>query len=212
LKEGWPFNEPMPPEEKRAKTVEEQLAGALVVKQISWRDAMDQLLAHYVKQNNQRGALQVTEALLLEYPDEPGFYTQAGKLYLSQNQNEQAVWNLKKAFQLEENFATAQGLFITLLKLDQPDEALIYLRYAAAHNETQFSLNELQAFVEQLVMVKKAYLADTTNVTLSNQLAAGYLKFANTAGAVKYVAKSLRIDPRNAVALRLKSQLQAIKN
>jgi lysophospholipase L1-like esterase len=212
LKEGWPFNEPMPPEEKRAKTVEEQLAGALVVKQIAWRDAMDQLLAHYVKENNQRGALQVTEALSLEHPYDPAFYAQAGKLYLSLNQPEQAVGHLKKAFDLEQTFPTAQSLFITLLKLDRPDEALLYLRYAAAHNETQFSLTELQTFVEQLVTVKNRFLTDTTNVTLSNQLAAGYLKFANADGAAKYVAKSLQIDARNAEALQLKAQLQAVKN
>ncbi len=212
LKEGWPFNEPMPPEEKRAKTVEEQLAGALVVKQLSWRNAMDQLLAHYQKVHNPQGALRVSEALSLEHPYDPGFYAQAGKLSLSLNQPEQAVWHLKKAFDLEPTFPTAQSLFITLLKLDRPDEALIYLRYATAHNETPFSLTELQTFVEQLVAVKNRYLTDTTNVTLSNQLAAGYLKFANTDGAAKYVAKSLRTDPRNAVALQLKAQLQAIKN
>lgn len=211
LKEGWPFNEPMPPEENRPKTVEEQLAGALVVKQISWRNALDQLLAHYQKENNQRGALQVIEALSLEYPYEPGFYAQAGKLYATINQNDKAVWYLKKAFQREESFATAQSLFIILLKLDRPDEALPYLRYAAAHNETRFSLNELQAFVEQLVAVKNQYLSDTTNVSLSNQLAAGYLKFANAAGAAKYVAKSLRLDPRNAAARQLQAQLQTLK-
>ncbi|GAB3923961.1 SGNH/GDSL hydrolase family protein [Larkinella terrae] len=211
LKESWPFNEPMPPEENRPKTVEEQLAGGLVVKQIAWRDAMNQLLAHYVKTQNQRGAVQVSEALVLEYPYDPTYYGQTGKLLFSANQPERAVWYLKKAFQLEETFATAQSLFITLLKLDRPDEALPYLRYAAAHNETQFSLNELQVFVEQLVTAKKQYLADTTNVILSNQLAAGYLKFANATGAAKYLAKSLRIDPRNAAALQLQAQLRTLK-
>ncbi|MFD1144110.1 GDSL-type esterase/lipase family protein [Larkinella insperata] len=211
LKEGWPFNEPMPPEEKRPKTAEEQLAGALVVKQLSWPDAMQQLLAHYQKTQNPQAALRVTEALMLEYPHDPAFYGQAGKLALSLNQPERAVWLLKKAFQLEETFGVAQNLFITLLKLDRPDEALPYLRYAAAHNETRFSLNELQTFVEQLVSAKNRYLTDTTNVALSNKLAAGYLKFANTAGAAKYVAKSLRLDPRNPVALQLKAQLQTLK-
>ncbi|RAK01923.1 GDSL-like Lipase/Acylhydrolase family protein [Larkinella arboricola] len=211
LKEGWPFNEPMAPEENRPKTIEEQLAGALVVKQITWPDAMQQLLAHYQKAQNPQAALEVTEALMLEYPYDPAFYGQAGKLALSLNQPERAVWFLKKAFQLEETFAVAQNLFITLLKLDRPDEALPYLRYAAAHNESAFSLNELQNFVDQLVSAKNQYLADTTNVALSNQLAAGYLKFANTAGAAKYVAKSLRLDPRNPVALQLKAQLQTLK-
>jgi hypothetical protein len=98
LKEGWPFNEPMPPEENRPKTVEEQLAGALVVRQLSWRDAMNQLAAYYVKAKNPLKTLQVTEALSLEYPNDPNLYAQAGKLCATLNQNEQAVLYLKKHF------------------------------------------------------------------------------------------------------------------
>lgn len=211
LKEGWPFNQPMPPEEKRPKTIEEQLAGALVVKQIGWPDAMNQLFNHYIETQNQRGALQVAEALELEYPANPTNYLRAGKLCMNGNENERAIWHLKKAFGLDNNFNTAQSLFITLLKQDRPDEALPYLRFAAAHNESPMSLNQLKAFVELLIIVKKQYATDTTNVNLSNQLAAGYLKFANTAGASKYIEKTLRIDRRNAVALQLKEQIRAIQ-
>jgi len=211
LKEGWPFNEPMPPAEKRPKTTEEQLAGALVVKQISWSDAMSQLFNHYVQKQDQRGALRVTEALELEYPTNPAYYLRAGKLCMHSAENERAVWHLKKAFGLDANFSTAQSLFVTLLKLDRPEEALTYLRYAAAHNESRMSLNELQLFVEQLIAVKKQYTTDTTNVNLSNQLAVGYLKFANAAGASKYVEKTLRVDRQNAVALQLREQIRAIQ-
>ncbi|SFC00929.1 GDSL-type esterase/lipase family protein [Spirosoma endophyticum] len=211
LKEGWPFNVPMPTEEKRTKTVEEELAGALVVKQITWPDAMNQLRDHYLKQNDTLNALKVTEAFLLEFPNDPAFYTQAAKLCLSRNDNEAAVTYLKKAFRLANSFETAQPLFITLLKLDRPEEAMPYLHYAAAHNQTQFSLNELQAFVQQLIAVKGQFEKDSTNVKLSNQLAAGYLKFANTTAANKYIEKSLQIDRKNPVALGLKEQIRAIK-
>ncbi|WP_232541198.1 GDSL-type esterase/lipase family protein [Spirosoma endbachense] len=211
LKEGWPFNEPMPPEENRPKTVEEQLAGALVVKQLSWRDAMNQLAAYYVKVKNPLKTLQVTEALSLEYPNDPNLYAQAGKLCAALNQNEQAVLYLKKAFQLENTFDKAQQLFITFLKLDRPEEALPYLRYASANNTSTFNLNELQTFVEQLIELKKQYAKDTNNVILSNQLAAGYLKFANASAAAKYVKKTLQQDSHNADALQLNKQIQALR-
>ncbi|MVM32017.1 hypothetical protein GO755_18350 [Spirosoma sp. HMF4905] len=212
LKEGWPFNVPMPPEEKRPKTEEEQLAGAMVVKQIAWPDAMNRLVSYYLTQKNLAKALQVTEAQLLEYPYNTALYDQAAKLSLTLNESENAITYLKKAFRLENSFERAQPLFITLLKLDRPEEAQIYLQYASAHNTTQFSLNELQSFVGQLVAIKSQYNKDTTNVNLSNQLAAGYLKFANAAAANKYVEKSLRIDSHNAMALQLKKQIQAIQH
>jgi hypothetical protein len=64
---------------------------------------------------------------------------------------------LKKAFQLENTFEKAQQLFITYLKLDRPEEALPYLRYASANNTSTFNLNELQTFVEHLIELKKQY-------------------------------------------------------
>lgn len=212
LKEGWPFNQPMPPEEKRPKTPEEQLAGALVVKQLTWRDAMNQLAAYYARQNDLRNVLRVTEALMLEYPNDPGLYDQAGKLCMSLSENEAAVWHQKKAFQLANSFERAQRLFVLLLKLDRPDEALPYLRYAAANNQSGFSLGELQTFVEQLVSIKKQYAQDSTNVNLSNQLAAGYLKFANATAASRYVKKTLQRDPQNAVALQLSRQIEGLRS
>ncbi|WP_338876146.1 hypothetical protein WBJ53_10905 [Spirosoma sp. SC4-14] len=211
LKEGWPFNEPMPPEETRPKTLEEQLAGALAVKQLIWRDAMNQLAAYYAKQNDLRKVLRVTESLILEYPNDPGLYDQAGKLCMSLSKNEDAVWHQKKAFQLANSFERAQRLFVLLLKMDRPDAALPYLRYAAANNQSGFSLGELQAFVEQLVGLKKQYEQDSTNVKLSNQLATGYLKFANATAATRYVKKTLQHDPHNAVALQLSRQIERLR-
>lgn len=211
LKEGWPFNLPMPVDEKREKTIEEQLAGALVVKQITWEEAMGRLKRHYAVQKNKTGSLKVMEALALEQPHDPLLYDQVGKFCLNMGENEKAIVYLAHAFRTENNFERAQTLFITLLKLDRPDEALPYLGYAAAHSQSGFSLNELHAFVSELTVLKSKFELDTSNVALSNQLAAGYLRFANAAAAVKYLKITLSKEPENAMALQLKKQAEAIQ-
>ncbi len=208
LKEGWPFNEPMPPEEKREKTLEEKLAGGLVVRQLSWSAAINQLLSYHLKTKDYAQALQATEALLLEYPDDPAFYRQAGKLALQIDENAQAIFYLKKAFALQEDFDTAKNLFVTLLKLDRPDEALPYLNDVA---RVQPRFGELQYLVNNLIALKATYAKDTGNSKLVNQIAAAYLKFANTAAAAKYVNKSLQIEEDNPEALEMKKQIEAVK-
>jgi tetratricopeptide (TPR) repeat protein len=210
LKEGWPFNVPMPPEAKREKTLEEQLAGALVVKQFSWREAMNRLQNHYVTNHDTAGVLKVTEALVLENPLDLTLYDRAGKLSLALNENEKAITYLTIAFRKESSFERARQLFVALLKMDRPEEALKYIEYAAANNPSGFSLNELHIFVKQLLITKEQFAKDSTNVHLSNQLATGYLKFANTAAAAKYLQKSLKLDPRNTEALTIREQLRGI--
>lgn len=210
LREGWPFNIPMPAEEKREKTEEEKLAGALVVKQISWRDAMARLQKHYAASKDTAGMLRVAEALALDDPLNPMHFEQAGKLSAVLDLNGRAVSYLAKAFRMESSFERARMLFVLLLKLDKPAEALPYVAYAAAHNSAGFSLNELHSFVQQLVEMKRRFGTDSNNVILSNQLAEGYLKFANVAAAEKYIMKTLRMDPDNAVALGLLKETKRI--
>lgn len=155
LKEGWPFNTPMPAEEKRAKTEEESLAGALVVKQISWRDAMGRLQQYYAARKDTAQMLRVTEALVLDDPLNTVHLDNAGKLSAALGLNRQAVGYFSKAFRMENSFERARMLFVILLKMDQPAEALPYVTYAAAHNTTRFDLNGLQAFVQQQIEAKK---------------------------------------------------------
>ncbi len=190
--------------------MEERLAGAMAVKQISWGEAMTRLLKYYSANNNQIGALKVTEALVLEHPNEPTFYVQAGKLSLNLDNYDLAAFYLEKAFAMENTTETAQMLYVTFLKSDQPEKALPYLRYAANQKQPNYLVNQLQGFVQQLIALKNRYKQDSTNINLTNQLAAGYLQFANSAAASKYIHKSLQLDGNNAVALQLKKQAQAI--
>lgn len=155
LKEGWPFNIPMPKEEKREKTEEEQLAGALVVKQISWRNAMARLQHYYAAAKDTAQMLRVTEALALDDPLNPVYFDNAGKLSIALGLNRQAVNYLSKGFRIENSFERARMLFVILLKMDRPQEALPYVRYAAANNTSRFNLNELLSFVQQQAEAKK---------------------------------------------------------
>jgi tetratricopeptide (TPR) repeat protein len=210
LKEGWPFNEPMPAEKERPKSFEAQLAGGLAVKQFSWSEAMVRLQSHYLREKREAEARRVAEALLLEYPYDPAHYNQAGKLCTNLGENEKAAFYLKKSFGLENAPETARNLCITLLKLDRPEEARTYLDYAAAHAPSP-SLAQLKGLVSRVIELKAAYGRDTGNVVLSNGIAAAYLAFANTTAARRYVAHSLRREPTNVEAAALLSRLEAIE-
>jgi tetratricopeptide (TPR) repeat protein len=210
LKEGWPFNQPLPAAVQRKKTVEEKLAGALAVKQLAWGEAMRQLQGHYLRSREEAAALRVTEALALEYPREPGYWAQAGGLCMNLGQQERAVFYLKKSFDLENTFATAKNLFVMLLKLDRPEEARVYLAYAAAHNTSGTPLDPLLEMVDRVVALKAAYRKDSARVPRCNQLAETYLQFANGAAARKYVDEALRLEPRNPAALALLAQIEAL--
>ncbi len=212
LREGWPFNEPIAASYRRGDTPEEQLAGALAVKQLPWGEAMRQLLSHYLRENNAAEALKVTEALLLEYPYDPVHSLQAGKLAMNLEDNERAVVYLKKAFALHPDFDAARSLFVTLLKMDQPEAALPYLNYAVAGNGVSISLSRLTSFVARIIDLKRQYAADPGNAELANQIAATYLQFANTAAAAKYVERSLLLARNNPNALQLQAQIREIQN
>jgi hypothetical protein len=155
LKEGWPFNIPMPAEEKQGKTEEEKLAGALVVKQISWRNAMARLQQHYAVAKDTAQMLRVAEALALDDPLNAVYFDNAGKLSIALNLNEQTVRYLSKAFRMENSFERARMLFVILLKMDKPAEALPYVAYAAANNTSGFDLNALHAFVQRQAEAKE---------------------------------------------------------
>ena len=209
LKEGWPFNEPMPPPESQEKTLEEALAGKLVVQQISWEDAMQQLLRHYVRTKNQAEAARVAEALVLEHPHRAAVYRQAGQLALQAGSPTKGIRYLTKGFGLNPSLEGAKELFVALLTLDRPDEALPYLDYAVKE-DSKFA--ELRSFTQNILRMKRAYAQDTTRTELLPQIAATYLRFANTTAARKYTKQALTALPDNPTALALQERLNQLRS
>ncbi|MDF9796373.1 lysophospholipase L1-like esterase [Catalinimonas alkaloidigena] len=212
LKEGWPFHEPITEEINVKRSFETQLAGGLSVKQIGWEEAMQQLYQYYLKAERVEDALKVSEALLLERPYQTDLYKQAAHLCMMVKDQNRSVFYLRKAFEQKAEFATAQSLFITLLKLDQPKEALSYLNFAVSEQPSNLSLSDLQMWVKQVIQLKDKYQQQPADVRLANQIAATYLKFANTSAAAIYVEKSLKLAQNNPTATALQEQIQAINN
>lgn len=210
LKEKWPFNIPMPPDPEIEKSVEEQLAGALAVKQISWGEANQKLYDHYNRMNEKRRAARVLEAFALEYRTDNQFYNRAAEVYYELNDLRESVYYWKRSFMLRENADIARRLFITLLKLDEPEEAIFYLKYADQNNSTAFSLKELVVLVERIIEIKRKFEHDQNNVALNNAIAELYLTFANKDAARKYILNVERIDPRNPEMLVLKEKMDQI--
>ena len=211
LKESWPFNEIIPESEKQLKTFEASLAMKLVLKQATWGDAMTVLMDHYQKQNDIPSAMKVCEALTLEHPYEPLLFLQVGRLSSQIGEIENAVFYLKQGFTLEASFEMARELFINLLKADRSEEAIVYLRYAAEHNNTTFSLNELISYVEQINVLKAKYKKEPANTALPINIANTYLQFANVDVADRYAQIALRTEPNNLSALDVKRKIIEIK-
>ncbi|WP_077129620.1 SGNH/GDSL hydrolase family protein [Spirosoma montaniterrae] len=201
LKEGWPFNQPPPANAPSPKTVEEKLAGGLVVRQLSWGAALQNALLHYQKRNNAAGALRVGEALLLEHPYNPDFYVQAGKLAQAARQLEKTRFYWQKAFAMQPSEDLAMRLSVQLLKIDEPETALPYLTYVAARNA---AWNDLKDKASQVILYKKAYQADSQSVSRCLSVAEAYLQFANAAAAEKYLSRALALDPTNRQARQLR--------
>ncbi|MGB3776889.1 MAG: hypothetical protein WA960_00915 [Tunicatimonas sp.] len=209
LKEGWPFNEPMPPAEGREKTVEEALAGRLVVQQISWEEAMRQLLQHYVQTEQPTEAMRVAEALVLEHPQDARAYQRAGALAREAGAEAKGLRYLQRAFDLSPTLELAQALFVALLKQDQPEAALPYLDYTVqAHGK----FAELRSFAQNVVRAKQVYAQDTSRSEVALQIAAAYLRFANADAARPYVNRALAADPSNSAALELRAKIDQLSS
>ena len=207
LKEGWPFNEPLPPAEDREKTVEEALAGRLVVQQVTWEEAMQQLLRHYVQTERPLKAMRVAEALVLEHPQDARTYQRAGALALEAEAEAKGLRYLKRAFALSPTLELAQTLFVALLKQDQPETALPYLDYAV---QTHGKFAELRSFAQNIVLLKQAYVRDTSQHELALRVAAAYLRFANADAARPYVNRVLTAEPTNPAAQELQAKIDQL--
>ena len=207
LKEEWPFNEPMPPAQEREKTVEEALAGRLVVQQITWDEAMQQLLRHYVQTEQRTEAIRVAEALVLEHPQDARVYQQAGTLALQAGAEAKGLRYLERTFALSPTLELAQTLFVALLKQDQPEAALPYLEYAV---QTHGKFAELRSFAQNIVLLKQAYVRDTSRSELALRVAAAYLRFANATAARPYVDRVLATEPTNPTARELQAKINQL--
>lgn len=208
LKQGWPFNEPIASDFTPGRSFEAQLANGLIQEKITWNEAMDQLMQHYVKTNNGPEALRVAEAVMLEYPYDATFSADAGNISLQLHKNEQAILYFKKAFVLTPTAELAQNLLMLQLKLDLPEQAIPYLNYMIANKQSNINYIPVKQAIQEIIQLKAALQIDPTNIDLINQVAIHQLAIRNTELAARYANQALLVDQHNITSLEILKKIK----
>ncbi|GAB4039389.1 tetratricopeptide repeat protein [Spirosoma jeollabukense] len=207
LKRNWPFNEVMSAQPFTIETTEEKIAYDLTTQKITWLDALSNVYDYYLAHHDFRKARRTVEALVLEYPMDARYVEKAAMLSGELKDDQNAIFYFQKAFALAPSFDKARYLFVLFLKLDRPEQAIPYLDFAIQNNTSQFNLNPVKAYAEQVVQLKKQLATDPKNVTLLTQIANAYYRMDNKAGAANYGQKVLTVDAGNKEALSLMARL-----
>jgi tetratricopeptide (TPR) repeat protein len=207
LKSHWPYNDPRYKNELPVRTIEERLANKLTRKEIDWLVANDSLYAYYIDNHQLVKAGKITEAVVLENPQDPAFYEKAAMLNGELKNYDKALFYFKKSFGLAPTFEKAKYLFVIYLKIDKPTESIPFLYYAIANNAMGLNLNPIKISVEKIIELQKKLSANSSDVSILFQIAETYLNMDNRDGAMKYVNLVLMADARNEKALEMKKKL-----
>lgn len=207
LKRSWPFSETMSQDTVKIETEEQKIAWGLALKQISWQDAMDSVYNYYINNHDLLDAKKITEAMVLEHPEDPAFYEKAAMLSGELKDYEDAVFYFKKAFYLSPSSDKAKYLFVINLKLDKPNDAIPYLDYSI-QNTNDVNLKLIRDLTEEIILLKKSHINDSSNLLTLNQIAVKYFKMGNLEGASKYIDMILKTDHKNKEALSLLARIK----
>ncbi|MBE9464738.1 hypothetical protein ACFP1I_18065 [Dyadobacter subterraneus] len=197
LKSSWPFTGTMRSDSFKINSFEEKTAYELANRKISWLDAMDRAYNYYVENHDLVNARKTVETLILEYPTDAQYYLKSAMLSGEMKDEKNAVFNFKKAFSLSPTFDIARYLFVILLKLDKPAEAIPYLDYAVANNTSRFDLNPVKNSALNIIELKNTFSKDSSDKSAPLQIAKLYFKMQNKEGAEKYARKVLVLSPGN---------------
>lgn len=207
LKSSWPFNAALDRDSVKTETFEERVAFDLAYRRVSWENAMDQAYNHYIESKNYREAREIVEALILEHPADAALYSQSAMLSGQLGDERNAIFSFQKAFDMVPSFETARYLFVLFLKMDEPEKAVPYLDYAIGNNTSGLNLTPVRTLAQEVVALRSSFSTDSTNISVLNRIASAYYKMDNRDGALLYARKVLKLNAKDAVALRMVREL-----
>jgi len=185
LREGWPFNEPLPADDGHEKSLEEALAGGLSVRTIKWEAAMLQLMEHYIKTRQLNKAVKIGESFILEYPYEQTFYNQTVNLCIDSKQYSKGILYALKSYTLKIIPETARQLVILYMKQDEPEKALPYLDDLIASGGN-VNFRPMKDIAQKIIAAKKQLQQDVNNQTIKDEIYQYYMTIQNIETANKY--------------------------
>ncbi len=198
LKQGWPYYEKLEFDSSNLSEPE-KIAGRLALRKITWEQAMESLYVHYYKIQNFESALKISEAISLEYPNEPKFYVKAGDLAAQIDNYKKAISLYKKAFKLESSVATARKVTVNLIKDDQFKEAIFYLEFIEKNDARDIMSKKLKS---DLISLSKDSVANR-----KLKLAELYYQVGQDSRAKKLLDEFLQTNPGNTEAENLLKKL-----
>ena len=210
LKSHWPFNDSGDKRSFPDTTIEERLARDIVLRKLTREVAMDSLSGYYVRNKQWKDADKLIEGLVLEHCENPFYYEKAAIINGKLGNDQKALFYFRKSFDLSPSFEKAKYLFVIYLKDDEPEQALPFLNYAIAHNDSKLGITSIKPLVGKVIELKKELLSDSANTTVLNQIAETYLEMGNKAGAGKYVDLVLGLAPDNSTALMIRKKMGRI--
>ena len=200
LKERWPFYEKIKTDTAH-RTIPEALAGALVVKQLSWDRAMEKLYQYYHQKNDFQNTLRVAEAVIMEHPYEASFYAKAGSICLRLKDFEKGTVYFRKAYKYKSSPAYARFATLCLIHRNRLVQSLEFLTDAAKNNRVDRTTLRLLAVIQNIMAL------ENTNIHLLNQLAGSYYFIGLEDKARTLVDRIPAIEPSNKSSLKLLQQM-----
>ncbi|CAL68141.1 SGNH/GDSL hydrolase family protein [Christiangramia forsetii] len=198
LKQGWPYYEKLDFDSSNLSQPQ-KIAGRLALRKISWEEAMEALYGYYYQNQDFESALKVSEAITLEYPNEPQFYVKTGDLAAQINNFKKAVSLYKKAFKLGASVRIARKITVNLIKNDQFKEAIIYLEFIQKNDPRDIMSKKLRS---DLISVSKDSVANR-----KLKLAEIYYQVGQDSRAKKLLDEFLQTNPTNTEAENLLKKL-----
>ena len=206
LKERWPFYEKIDLDTAN-RTIPEAVAGALVVKQLSWDQAMDRLYRYYHEKSDFEYALRVAEAVIMEHPNEAALYAKAGSICLRLRDFEKGAYYFLKAYNNQPSAEYARFTALCLIHQNKLEQSLQFLTNATARHQTDQKTLRLLSAIQNIVRMESRLNAETPDSELLNQLAGSYYVIGLENKARTLIFKVLATEPSNSRSLKLLQQI-----
>lgn len=183
LKMRWPFKDSL--KKIPVSNFEEEMAAAMLKKQLGWSVVLDSLLPHYLRVGNYTEALKVAESALLEYPDQVSFYQQAAECSrLLANTSKETTY-LQRSFRMQPSAVSAKRLVDLFLTNDAPKATLPYLDYLITNSKQSKALTHIKTMILELQRIKSSP-AQTTDRTYALKASELYAMLGYDSLAARY--------------------------
>jgi tetratricopeptide (TPR) repeat protein len=187
LESRWPFDKPIPPGFKLGNTIDERLAGALSVNQISWLDAMNRLFEFSMNKGDKLSACKAVEAVMMQFPLNTTYKIYAGRLNYELGNYADAVYDMKAAYDLDPTEENIQNMNLIYLKTDQPVKAVKYIEAAGKMHPDDNQLKMLLATVKKIATLENKLKLTPAVRSVMEQIAADYKSIGAPEVAGRYL-------------------------